>query len=71
MTDKEFLLLLQETLNRESPLDMKMRLEDLPEWDSLSAMAVVGMAERYFGKPLKLTELGTVGTVEDLYALLA
>lgn len=71
MTDKDFLLLLQETLNRESSVSMDMRLGDMPEWDSLSAMAVVGMAERCFARRLKLSELENVGTVAELYALLA
>lgn len=71
MTDKEFLLLVQETLNREDPLEMRMQLNSLPEWDSLSAMAVVGMAERHFEKHLKLTQLANLETIEDLYALLA
>lgn len=71
MTDKDFLPLLQETLNRELPLSMEMALTDIPEWDSLSAMAVVGLAERYFARRLKLFELEGVRTVGEIYALLA
>lgn len=71
MTDSDFLLLIQETLNREDPVSMNTRFDDMPEWDSLSAMAVVGMAERSFGRRLKLAELSRIDTVAELYALLS
>ena len=69
--DKNFLLLLQETMNREHPLTMPMQLKDIDEWDSLSAMAFLALAKRHFDKGLKLSDLEKAKTVADLYGLLS
>jgi len=67
----EFLRLFQEILNSESPTEMSMRLEDIPEWDSLSAMAFIALAERHFNKHLRLSDLNGKKTVEELHDLLS
>ena len=69
--DNEFLNLFQEILNRETSVEMSMRLEDIPEWDSLSAMAFIGLAGRRFNKRLRLSDLKNKKTVKDLYDLLS
>ncbi len=69
--DNDFLILFQEILNSEAPVEMSMLLEDIPEWDSLSGMAFIGLAERHFNKHLRLSDLKDKRTVEDLYGLLS
>lgn len=67
----EFLSLFQEILNSELPVELSMSLDDIPEWDSLSAMAFIALAERRFNKRLRLSDLRNKKTVEDLYGLLS
>ena len=67
----EFLSLFQEILNSELPVALSMSLDDIPEWDSLSAMAFIALAERRFNKRLRLSDLRNKKTVEDLYGLLS
>lgn len=69
--NNEFLSLFQEVLNCETPVEMSMRLEDIPEWDSLSAMAFIALAKRRFNKRLRLSDLKNKKTVEELYDLLS
>lgn len=68
--NKEFLKRFQEILNSETPVEMSMRLKEIPEWDSLSAMAFITLAERRFNKRLRLSDLKNKKTVEELYGLL-
>lgn len=67
----DFLGLFQEILNSENPVEMSMSLNEIPEWDSLSAMAFIAMAERRFNKRLRLSDLKHKATVRDLYDLLS
>ena len=71
MHKQDFLSLFQDTLQCEESLTMDIRLADIPDWDSMAAMATIALAERQFGKHLKLAQLKNAETVEDLYALLA
>ena len=71
MDKQDFLMVFQDTLQSDSALTMDMRLADIPEWDSMAAMGTIALADRQFGKQLKLAELKKVDTVEDVYALLA
>lgn len=68
---EKFLTIFQETIDREKPLELDMRLADIPEWDSLSAMAFIGLANSKYNKKLKLTDLEQASTVADLYAFLS
>ena len=65
-----FLELLLDTLQRDEALTLDMRLADVPEWDSLAAMAVLALADRRFGRRLSLADFKTLVTVGDLHALL-
>lgn len=69
--NEDFLTVFQETIDREAPLKLETRLDEIPEWDSLSAMAFVGLANAKYNKKLKLTDLESATTVGDLYALLS
>jgi acyl carrier protein len=70
MDKKTFLALLRDALQCEGPLEMDLPLAQVPEWDSLSAMATLALAERSFGRRLKLARIKKAATVDDLYALL-
>ncbi|MDR3175137.1 MAG: acyl carrier protein [Desulfovibrio sp.] len=70
MDENSFLTLLQDTLQCEEALRPELPLADVPEWDSLAAMAVLALGSRRFGRKLKLTQLRKAVTVGDLYALL-
>lgn len=67
----QFLELLQETIDRETPLSMDMPLSQIQEWDSLAAMAFIGLARNVYQKQLKLTDLENAVTISDIYALLS
>lgn len=69
--NNEFLSLFQEILNSETSVEMSMLLKEIPEWDSLSAMAFIALAERRFNKRLRLSDLKNKKTVKELYDLLA
>jgi acyl carrier protein len=69
MDKQAFALLLRETLQCESALEPGTVLRNLPEWDSLAAMAALALAERHFGKRLKLAQFKKLVTVEDMYVL--
>lgn len=70
MTD-DFLNKFQECIDRDEPIGMDTRLADIPEWDSLSAMAFIGLANAVYSKKLKLSDIEGAVTVSDLYALLS
>lgn len=70
MDARIFLDLLMDTLQREDPLTLDMKLSTVAEWDSMSAMAVVALADRKFSKKITLSSLKNINTVDDLYVLL-
>lgn len=70
MTD-DFLVKFQECIDRDEPITMDTPLKNIPEWDSLSAMAFIGLADAIYSKKLKLADLENTLTVADLYALLS
>lgn len=70
MNQIEFLKQFQEILDREEETDMQMQLADMEEWDSLAAMAFIGMAARIYGKTIRMTDFENTKTVQNLYDLL-
>lgn len=69
MNKEDFLLQLQETLQRDEPLSMGTPFAEVSEWDSLAAMSAHALAARSFGKTLKLKEITAAASPGDLYAL--
>ena len=65
-----FIDLILDTLQRDYPLSMETPLTEVPEWDSMAAMAFLALADRKFGKKLSLANLKGAKTVSDLHALL-
>lgn len=41
--------------------------KDLDEWDSLTAMLVIGLVKTEYGKNITNAEIGNCETVEDLF----
>jgi Phosphopantetheine attachment site. len=70
MDASAFIDVMLDTLQRDEPLSMDMPLSDVPEWDSLAAMAFLALADRKFGKKLSMGHLKSAQTVSDLHALL-
>lgn len=72
MTKQEFLVELEDILQREEPCLENDSLEDYEEWDSLSKMAVMAYYSKHFDVKLSLNtfaEGGGIKYVSDLIAL--
>lgn len=66
MTRDDFLEELQDILQRDEPLESDMVLKDLPEWDSLSMMAVASLFDKHFAQTLNFADFESLEKVEDL-----
>lgn len=69
MTEQVFLEKLAYTLDAEGELSLDMVLDDLEEWDSLSVVSFIAMANTECGKVLQATDVQEARTVADLYAM--
>ena len=67
--DEKFLDLLSDVMDTESELTADTVLEDIEEWDSLSVVNFVVMAQTTYGKDLKGSEVKKAQTVADLFNL--
>ena len=70
MSERDFLEKLADVLNTEMDLTMDMELDDINEWDSLGALALMGMCFEASGKGVLIEKVRTAVTVRDLYELL-
>ena len=66
MEKKEFLVELEDILQREEPCNETDLLEDYEEWDSLSKMALMAFFDKKFGIKLSLKNFKEFKTVEDI-----
>lgn len=69
MNKEEFLVELEDVLQREEACNETDILEDYDEWDSLSKMAVMAFYSKNFGITVTLNDLKELKTVEDLIKL--
>ncbi len=69
MTKQEFLVELEDILQREEPCSEFDSLEDYEEWDSLSKMALMAYYDKNFGVKLRLDSFMDIKSVADLIAL--
>ena len=69
MNKADFLVELEDVLQREESCQETDVLEDYEEWDSLSKMAVMAFYNKTFGKKITLKELSDLKTVSDLISL--
>lgn len=69
MKKEEFLIDLEDVLQREEVCNEADVLDDYDEWDSLSKMAVMAYFGKNFGVKITLEQLRGVEKVSDLIAL--
>ncbi len=69
MNKAEFLVELEDVLQREESCSENDDLHSYEEWDSLSKMAVMAYFDKNFGIKLTLKDLKEVNTVSDLIKL--
>lgn len=66
---KQFLEKMIDILDCEQEITMETVLADLEEWDSLSLVSFMAMANAAYGKKVILTDVKMAKTVKDLYEL--
>lgn len=69
MNKADFLVELEDILQREDPVSENDNLEDYDEWDSLSKMAVMAYYDKNFKIKIGLNQLGELKTISDLIKL--
>lgn len=69
MNKTNFLIELEDILQREAHCVETDELESYEEWDSLSKMAIVAYFDKNFGVKLSLNSFKNLKTVADLMAL--
>lgn len=69
MNKADFLVELEDILQREEPCAIDDNLDNYEEWDSLSKMSIMAYYDKNFGVKLSLSSLKEVSTVSDLVAL--
>ena len=69
MTEEYFLDKLANVIDAESGLNLTTILANIEEWDSLSVVSFIAMANMEAGKKLQATEIQDAKTVADLYEL--
>jgi len=69
MNKKDFLVDLEDILQREEPCNASDVLDDYEEWDSLSKMALMAFFDKSFGIKLSLKDFKDLKTVEDIIKL--
>lgn len=69
MKTEEFLVELEDILQREEKCTVGGILEDYDEWDSLSKMAVMAYYDKTFGVKVSLNKMAELKTVSDLIDL--
>lgn len=69
MNKADFLVELEDILQREEACNENDVLDTYDEWDSLSKMAVMAFYNKNFGIKMSLNDLKDLKTVEDLIKL--
>lgn len=66
MNVQEFILGLQEELEIEHTLDISTNIKDLEEWDSMTAMLLIGYVSNEFNVTITSNHLESITTIESL-----
>lgn len=69
MKKNEFLVELEDILQREEPCQENDILEEYDEWDSLSKMSVMAYFKKNFNVEISLNDLKDIKSVSDLIKL--
>lgn len=70
MTKELFLEKMAEILDAEGELTLATPLKDIEEWDSLSVVSFVALANTEANRKIDVKTIRTAQTIGDLYALL-
>lgn len=70
MDKEEFLNRMTDILDAEDDVTMDAVLADIEEWDSLSVVSYVAMANTSCGKKVNVKDVREAVTIQDLYNLL-
>ncbi|MEO8234883.1 MAG: phosphopantetheine-binding protein [Flavobacterium sp.] len=66
MTIQEFILGLKEELEIEGNLENTTNIKDLEEWDSMTAMLLIGYVSNEFSVTLTSNDLDALTTIDSL-----
>tara|TARA_R110001606_G_scaffold24223_3_gene80435 strand:- start:14420 stop:14650 length:231 start_codon:yes stop_codon:yes gene_type:complete len=66
MTKENFLIKLQEELEVETELTLDTNVADLDEWDSMTAMVMIGYVSNEFGIALTLDDIESFTNFESI-----
>ena len=69
MKKEDFLVELEDLLQRDDPCNEEDDLNDYEEWDSLSKMSIMAYYSKNFGIKLSLDSFRNINTVSDLIKL--
>ncbi len=70
MTKQEFLMSLKEELELDVTLGYHTNLKDLEEWDSMSAMVLMGFISNEFDVTLNPSDLSDMTTIDSLIEII-
>ena len=65
----KFLGKMRDLLDTDTEINMDTKLSNLEEWDSLSIVSFLAMANASYGKKIKKENLKSAKTISDLYNL--
>lgn len=66
MNKEKFLILLKDELELDSDLTLETNLKELEEWDSMTAMLLIGVVSNEFDYNLTGDEIAELSTVQSL-----
>lgn len=69
MTEQEFLTMMDEILDAEESVNVETVLDEIEEWDSLSAVMFQSEIFKRTKKPIAPADVKKAKTIGDLYAL--
>lgn len=67
---EKFIEEMVDILDSEEEITMETVLEDLDEWDSLSIVSFLALANTMYGKKISSAEVKEAKTIQDLYLML-
>ncbi|MEG1160071.1 MAG: phosphopantetheine-binding protein [Acidaminococcaceae bacterium] len=70
MNEEEFLEKMADLLDCEETVKMNTDLLDIEEWDSLSFIGFLAMAQTLYNKKIRPSEVRNANTIADLYNLI-
>jgi acyl carrier protein len=70
MTKDAFIKLLQDELEYENELYGNTLIKELEEWDSMSAMILIGVVAQNFGVTLKANDIEAITTIDSILEII-